>query len=76
MRVAAFLGFGVGCIVFFDEVEKTIHPTRMGSVREPGSLTHPQVPPIELGSPKKWYNIVSTSMNRSLTERVLSRYDD
>ncbi len=36
---------GVCC--FFDFVEKTTNPTRMGSVREPGSLTHPQVTPIE-----------------------------
>jgi len=38
---------GVYC--FFDFVEKTIHPTRMGSVRESGSLTHPLVTPIEGG---------------------------
>jgi hypothetical protein len=37
----------------FDFVENTIHPTRMGSVREPGSLTHPQVTPIEGFSPGK-----------------------
>jgi hypothetical protein len=36
---------------FFDEVEKTIYPTRMGSVREPGSLTHPQVSPVEIVRP-------------------------
>jgi hypothetical protein len=37
----------VGFMVFFDEVEKTINPTPKGSVREPGSLTLPQVTPIE-----------------------------
>jgi hypothetical protein len=36
-----------GVYGFFDEVEKTIHPTLKGSVREPGSLTHPQVTPTE-----------------------------
>jgi len=36
-----------GVYGFFDFVEKTIHPTPKGSVREPGSLTLPQVNPIE-----------------------------
>jgi hypothetical protein len=36
---------------FFDFVEKTINPTRKRSVREPGSLTHPLVTPIEGISP-------------------------
>ena len=40
---------GVSC--FFDDVEKTRNPTRMGSVREPGSLTHPLVKPIGAGTP-------------------------
>jgi hypothetical protein len=42
--------FERGFFVFFDEVEKNKNPTRMGSVREPGSLTLPQVTPIE-GNP-------------------------
>jgi hypothetical protein len=37
---------GVWC--FFGEVEKTPDPTRIGNVREPGSLTHPQVTPMTL----------------------------
>jgi hypothetical protein len=49
---------GVYC--FFDEVEKTINPTRMGIVREPGSLTHPQVTPIEgFGAVPQWEISVS-----------------
>ena len=36
-----------GVFAFFDFVEKRKHPTPKGSVREPGSLTHPQVTPIE-----------------------------
>ena len=36
-----------GVFAFFDEVEKRKHPTPKGSVREPGSLTHPQMTPIE-----------------------------
>ena len=36
-----------GVCGFFDEVEKPTHPTPKGSVREPGSLTHPLVKPIE-----------------------------
>jgi hypothetical protein len=40
-----------GVYGFFDEVEKTIHPTRIGSVREPGSLTLPQVTPVEVSLP-------------------------
>jgi hypothetical protein len=36
-----------GVFAFFDEVEKRKHPTPKGSVREPGSLTHPQVTPFE-----------------------------
>jgi hypothetical protein len=38
---------GVSCC--FDFVETTRHPTRMGSMREPGSRTHPQVTPTESG---------------------------
>jgi hypothetical protein len=37
----------VGFVGFFDFVEKIINPTRMGSVRKPGSLTLPQVTSIE-----------------------------
>jgi hypothetical protein len=36
-----------GVYGFFDFVEKTIHPTPKGSVREPDSLTHPQGTPVE-----------------------------
>jgi hypothetical protein len=36
-----------GVCSFFDEVEKTTNPTPKGSVREPGSHTHPRVNPIE-----------------------------
>jgi hypothetical protein len=36
-----------GVFAFFDEVEKRKHPTPEGSVREPGSLTPPQVNPAE-----------------------------
>jgi hypothetical protein len=43
-RVPAHSG---GVFAFFDEVEKRKHPTAKGSVREPGSLTHPQVKPVE-----------------------------
>ncbi len=46
-HAAACHGFAVGCFVFFGFAEKTKHPTRMGSVREPGSLTHLQVTPAE-----------------------------
>ncbi len=40
-----------GVFAFFDFVEKRKHPTPKGSVREPGSLTHPQVTPIDLSTP-------------------------
>jgi hypothetical protein len=33
--------------LFFLFFKKTTNPTRKGSVREPGSLTHPLVTPIE-----------------------------
>jgi hypothetical protein len=36
-----------GVCWFFDEVEKPTNPTRMGSMREPGSLTLPQGTPAE-----------------------------
>ena len=36
-----------GVFAFFDFVEKRKHPTPKGSVREPGSLTLPQVTLIE-----------------------------
>jgi hypothetical protein len=39
--------FCSGVYGFFDEFEKTIHPTRIGSVRETDPLTHPQVTPTE-----------------------------
>jgi predicted HTH domain antitoxin len=36
-----------GVSQFFDEVEKLRNPTPKGSVREPGSLTHPQVTSVD-----------------------------
>ena len=45
-HVAVCHSFAVGVYSFFDFVEKRINPTRMGSVREPGSLTLPQPPPL------------------------------
>jgi hypothetical protein len=48
-RVPAHSG---GVYGFFDEVEKTIHPTPKGSVGEPGSRTLPQVNPIEGHGPQ------------------------
>ncbi len=36
-----------GVYSFCGVAAKTINPTPKGSVREPGSLTHPQVTPIE-----------------------------
>ncbi len=48
-RVPAHSG---GVFAFFDEVEKRKHPTPKGSVREPGSLTHPMVTPIEMVLPQ------------------------
>ncbi len=41
-----------GVFAFFDFVEKRKHPTLKGSVREPGSLTLPQVIPIETPNPE------------------------
>ena len=38
-----------GLLVFSTKSKKPTNPTRMRSVREPGSLTHPQVTPIEGG---------------------------
>jgi hypothetical protein len=42
-----------GVYVFFDFVEKNIHPILKGSVREPGSLTHPQGTPADLLLPQE-----------------------
>ena len=42
-----------GVFAFFDFVEKRKHPTPKGSVRGPGSLTHPQVTPIEGSGPSQ-----------------------
>jgi hypothetical protein len=50
---AACHGFAVGFVGFSTSSKKPTNPTRMRSVREPGSLTHPQVTPIEGCKPPK-----------------------
>jgi hypothetical protein len=60
-----------GVCGYFGFAEITTYPTPKGNVREPGSLTHPQVNPVEGVAPQRGSPVPPTPLHRG--ERARSR---